>query len=195
MSGERASPWRLPTSLEVGGVDYPIRTDFRDVLYLLEIFGDPEYEPDEQGAICLRVMYPQWESIPAERQEEALARAVEFIDMGVGGENGRDRGRKPRTVDWEQDGPIIVPAVNKVLGQEVRAMEYLHWWTFLGAYMEIGESLFTTVLGIRQKRARGKKLEKYEQEFCRDNRDLVTLRKKQTAAERERQDALKTLFV
>ena len=192
MSGERASPWRLPTSLEVGGVDYPIRTDFRDVLYLLDIFADPEYEPDEQGAICLRVMYPQWESIPAERQEEALSRAATFID---GGYPAGDRRKMPRTVDWAQDGPIIVPAVNRVLGREVRAMEYLHWWTFLGAYMEIGESLFTTVLGIRQKRARGKKLEKYEQEFYRNNRGLVDLRKKETAADRERRAALKTLFV
>ena len=49
-------------------------------------------------------------------------------------------------MDWDQDAPLIVPAINKVLGGEVRAMPYLHWWTFVGAYMEIGEGVFSSVL-------------------------------------------------
>lgn len=190
------NPWDLPTALEVGGAAYAINTDFRDVLYLLDVFADPGYEPDEQGAICLRVLYSDWESIPAALQGEALEQAVAFIDGNVQAEAGR---RRPRTVDWAQDGGMIVPAVNRVLGQEIRALEYLHWWTFLGAYMEIGESLFTTVVGIRQKRARGKPLEKYEQEFARENSALVTLRPRRTAAqaaaEQERRARLKELFV
>ena len=91
--------------------------------------------------------------------------------------------------------PIIIPAANRVLGQEVRAMPYLHWWTFLGAYMEIGDSLFSTVLGLRQKRAKGKKLEKYEQEFYKENRALVDLRKKETPADSARWEELQKLFV
>ena len=186
------SPWELPTSLCVGGVEHPICSDFRDVLYVLGIFADPDYEPDEQAAICLRVLYRDWESIPAALQGEALEQAAAFIDGGVPTEAGR---RRPRTMDWEQDGSLIVPAVNKALGQEVRAMGYLHWWTFLGAYMEIGESLFSTVVGIRQKRAKGRKLEKYEEEFARENRALVTLHHRPTQAEREQRAALKELFV
>lgn len=187
------SPFELPTSLDIGGVGYAIRTDFRDVLYLLQIFADPGYEPDEKGAICLRVLFPDWEDIPAERQSEALEAAVAFIDGGLPAGGGQRPG--PRTVDWEQDGPMILPAVNRVLGREARAMPYLHWWTFLGAYMEIGEGLFTTVLGIRQKRAKGKPLEKYEREFYRENKQLITLRQKMTQEERARQAELKTLFV
>ena len=29
-------------------------------------------------------------------------------------------------MDWGEDAPIILPAVNRVLGQEVRAVEHLH---------------------------------------------------------------------
>lgn len=184
--------WELPTSLEIGGVGFPICTDFRDVLYLMGIFSDPDYEQDEKGAILLRVMFEDWEAIPVELHEEALEKAMAFIDAGIPEGNGKKR---PRTVDWEQDGPIILPAVNRVLGQDVRGMEYLHWWTFLGAYMEIGESLFSTVLGIRQKKAKGKKLEKYEQEFYTENKSLITIRRKETEADRERRDELKKLFV
>ena len=186
------SPWELPMALEVGGAEYAIRTDFRDVLHLLDVFADPAYEPDEKAAVCLRVMYPDWESIPQQLQQEAVDAAVGFIDGGVPADGKR---RGPRLVDWQQDGPIIIPAVNRVLGQEVRAAEYIHWWTFLGAYMELGECLFSTVLGLRQKRAKGKKLEKYEQEFYRQNRALVDLRKRGSAEDTARRAALKELFV
>ena len=98
-------------------------------------------------------------------------------------------------MDWEQDACIILPAVNRVLGGEVRAMPYLHWWTFLGAYMEIGESLFSTVLSIRDKRARGRKLETWEQEFYKANRALIELKKPETEDDKARRAALKELFV
>lgn len=42
-------------------------------------------------------------------------------------------------MDWEQDSPIIAPAVNKNIGKDIRSLEYMHWWTFLGAYMEIAD--------------------------------------------------------
>lgn len=186
------NPWDLPSVLTVGGVDYAIRTDFRDVLHVLDVFADKSYEPDEKAAVCLRVMYPDWESIPPELHQQAVEAAVAFIDAGIPA-GGKRKG--PRLVDWEQDGPVIIPAVNRVLGCEVRAMEHLHWWTFLGAYMELGECLFTTVLGLRQKRARGKKLEKYEQEFVRENRALVEIRERESPEEAARRAALKELFV
>ena len=186
------SLWRLPKELTVGGRAYAIRTDFRDVLHLLDVFADPEYEPDEKAAVCLRVMYPDWESIPQQLQQAAVDAAVGFIDGGVPVDGKR---RSPRLVDWQQDGPIIIPAVNPVLGQEVRAAEYIHWWTFLGAYMELGECLFSTVLGLRQKRAKGKKLEKYEQEFLKENRALVELHKRRTPEDEAQRAALKKLFV
>ena len=171
--------WELPTCLEIGGVGYRIRTDFRDVLYVLGQMADPENGAEERTTMCL-LLYEDWESIPTERWGEAMTAAGAFLSGGL-----EDDGRKrPRTVDWEQDAPIIIPAVNKVLGRDVRNMEHLHWWTFLGAYMEIGESLFSTVVNIRQKRARGEKLEKYEQRFCRENRGLVEIRRRYTAAEK-----------
>ena len=148
------SPYELSTSLRVGDVDYPIRTDFRDILYLLQIFQDPQYEPDERAAIALRVLYETWEDIPQEKYDEALEKAAAFIDGGLPGGKGPGG---PRVMDWEQDAALILPAVNRILGAEARAVPYLHWWTFLGAYMEIGESLFSTVLDIRRKRAKGRR--------------------------------------
>jgi len=86
-------------------------------------------------------------------------------------------------MDWEQDFPIIAAPVNRVLGFECREVPYLHWWTFLAAYNEIGDCLFANVVSIRKKKAQGKKLDKADQAFARENSDLVNFRVKATAAE------------
>jgi hypothetical protein len=44
--------------------------------------------------------------------------------------------------------------------------------------MEIGECIYTTFVNIRKKRNKGKKLEKYEQEIYRENKDLIDLKNK-----------------
>lgn len=184
------SAWILPTSLTIGGVGYDIRTDFRDILHILRYFSDPDYEDDEKWMICMQVLFLHPESIPPEHYEEAAQQAVAFIDMGI----GNDGHKRPTCMDWEYDAPILIPAINRVLGREVRAIEYLHWWTFLGAYMEIGESLFSSVLNIRQKKAKGKKLEQHEREFMRENRDLITIPKKYSEAEKAKRDKLNKLL-
>ena len=94
---------------------------------------------------------------------------------------------------WEQDAGMIVPAVNRVAGCEVRALPYLHWWTFLGYYMEIGDGLFAQVLNIRQKKSKGKKLEKWEKEFYRENKKIIDLKKEAKRPEQETEE-LRALF-
>lgn len=175
----------LPTSLCVSGVSYPIRSDFRVVLDILVAMSDPDMEAWEKQEVMFQILYPDWESIPANAYTEACEKAVEFIDYTI-----PDSRPKPRTMDWEQDAAIIIPAVNKVAGREVRAAEYLHWWTFLGYFMEIEDGIFSQVLAIRQKRAKGKKLEKWEREFERDNADLVRLEKKITKDQREEMESI-----
>lgn len=181
--------WELPTELEVGGEYWHIKSDFRDILGILMCFNDPEFA-DVAPEVCLELLYEDYENMPFEMHTEAMQQAIEFIDMGL-----KDDGtRKPHTMDWEQDATIIIPSVNRVLGKEIRAVEYLHWWTFLGAYMEIGESLFSQVLYIRSKKAKGKKLEKHEQEFYKDNKQLIDLKIHYTDEEKEEQERLKALL-
>ena len=184
------SAWELPDSLFVAGKEWKIRTDFRAILDILRYFDDPEYEPDERWEICLDILYEEYEDMPYWAKQEAAEKALDFIDMGI-----KDDGRhKPHTMDWEQDAPVYIPAINRVLGNEIRSMEYLHWWTFLGAYMEIGECLFSQILNVRLKKTKGKKLEKWEQEFYKDNKELVDLRKKYTEEEKEEHKKLLALF-
>lgn len=182
--------WKLPTSLCVGGENWNIRSDFRVVLDILKYFSDPDYELDEQWEICLDILYEDYADMPAQLKQEAAEKAMDFINMGV----EDDKKPKPRMMDWGQDAPVIIPSVNRVLGKEIRALPYLHWWTFLGAYMEIGEGLFSQIIGIRQKKSKGKKLEKWEQEFYRENKELIDLKKKYSEEEKEEQNRLLAIF-
>ena len=185
--------WELPTSISVNNTEYAIRTDYRAVMDLLTAFSDKEMlgESEEEtniirALLILNILFV--DEVKPEDQNEAIKKAIEFIDMGI--ESSRDV-KKPTLMDWEQDAPLIIPAINKVLGREIRADKYMHWWTFLSAYMEIGECSFTHIINIRDKKAKGKKLEKWELEYIQEHKDIVLLREKFTEKEQLEREAEK----
>lgn len=172
--------YTLPTSVEINGQEYEVRSDFRAILDILEAINDVELDDQERAAVVLDIFYPGFEDMPSDDYEGAIAKCMWFINCGQ--EN--DTGKKPKKlVDWQQDFPVIVAPVNRVMGTEVRLLDYLHWWTFIGAYQEIGDCLFAQIVGIRQKLASGKSLDKSEREFYRNNRNLVDLKQRYTDAE------------
>lgn len=191
--------WKLPTFLNVGGRDYKIRTDYRVILDILAAMNDPDiFEPgmsqeemqQEKIMTMLQILYVDFENMPPRDWKEGAEKACDFIDCGI-----KDDGKpKPRTMDWDQDAPLIVPAINKSVKIDVRSVKYMHWWTFFGLYMEIGESTFSTVVSIRDKKRRGKKLEKWEQEFYRNNKHLVDLKARKIERSEEEKEALRNLF-
>lgn len=185
---------RLPMTLVIAEREYPIQTDYRNILPILQAANDPDCSPREQLYIMLKRIYrEQLDVIPKEHQEEAAKQAQWFIDCGRTDEN---RNKPPvRLIDWEQDEPLIFPAVNKVAGTEIRSASYIHWWTFMGYFMEVGgDGLLSTVLGIRQKNAKRKKLEKHEMEFYRNNKAMCDIKKRYSAEEQAEIDRLKKLF-
>ena len=185
--------WELPTSISVNNTEYAIRTDYRAVMDLLTAFSDKEMlgESEEEtniirALLVLNILFI--DEVKPEDQNEAIKKAIEFIDMGI--ESSRDV-KKPTLMDWDQDAPLIIPAINKVLGREIRADKYMHWWTFLSAYMEIGECSFTHIINIRDKKAKGKKLEKWELEYIQEHKDIVLLREKLNEKEQLEREAEK----
>lgn len=163
--------WSLPKTLNVGGKDYNIRYQFGAVLDVLAAYGDQEMEEEDKAEVMMTIIYPELKDIPSEHIAEAYKKACEFIDCGQ-----KDSGRPHKKImDWSQDADLIIPAINNVAGMEVRANPELHWWTFCGYYMSIGDSLFSTVIHIRRKKTERKKLDKWEEEFYRENKHLIDL--------------------
>lgn len=172
--------YTLPKRLDIHGAEYAIRWDFRAALDICAALSDPELDDRERALAALMIFYPDFDAMPAEHVQEALRQCFWFLN---GGEEERSAKPQRKLMDWEQDFGLIVGPVNRVLGADVRGMEQLHWWTFLAAYMEIGDCMFAQVVAIRKKRAEGRKLSKEDRAFLRENRDLVELRTHYTAEE------------
>ena len=184
--------YELPTSLNISGVDFSIRTDFRVIIDILIAMNDPELDDQAKAVVMLQILFEDWQNIPTEHLTEACQKACEFIDCGQTNDNPNKP--KPRLMDWEQDGDMIVPAVNKVAGTEVRAVSYMHWWTFFGYFMEVGESLFSTVLGIRSKKAHGERLDKWEKKFYHDNKNIIDIKTRLSDEEQAYKDKLNEML-
>ena len=156
----------LPEEAEVGGRLYSIRADFRVILEIFVMLGDPDLSDADKTEAMIRMFY-------VERPEDRAAAVAAFRDFVEPGQGRRKRGGAP-LIDWEKDFDLMVAPVNRVLGTECRALPFLHWKSFLAAYMEIPpESVFSQVLHIRTKLRSGEKLEKHERKWYRENRDLV----------------------
>ncbi len=163
----------LPYTLNIDGREYDINCDFRDVINMLCAYGDPELNNRQRAYILIHNLYVNDEEISPENLDEALKQACWFIDCGKKYEKTENA---PRLMDWEQDYNIIISAVNKSANVlDIRELPFLHWWTFMGYFQERGECIFSSVVEIRDKLKKGKKLEKYEREFLSANRGQVVL--------------------
>lgn len=182
--------WSLPEALEVQGRQYAINADFRDVLEVIRWLNNPDEDERVRYFVSLKLFFEDWDSIPQKDQEEAARQMMIFIAGGV-----EDTGPAgPRLIDWEQDQGMIVADVNKVAGCEIRALPFVHWWTFLAWFGGIGEGQLSTVVSIRDKRRRGKKLESWEKEYYQQHKSEVDLRPRYTAEELAEQERLKKLL-
>ena len=164
--------YELPTSIMLNGQSFAVRNrgDFRTVLDCIKALEDPDLTKEERIVAALIIFYEDLQGI---EDLEKLPDSVEaFKEMGRWINCGRDSvGAQThfKLVDWEKDSMLICSAINNVAQKEIRSEPYIHWWTFMGYYLAIGECSFSTVVSIRNKRARGKKLEKHESQFVIDN--------------------------
>lgn len=188
----------LPETLLVGGEEYPIRTDYRNVLQVFEAFQDPELTQEEKWIVAIYLMFEDFscadDVLQAARDGFNLEDAIKQISWFISAGQPEKQVLEKPTYNWAQDEQMIFSAVNKVAGRETRELEYLHWWTFLGYFNEVGEGTFSFIVGIRHKLNNGKKLEKHEKEFLAQNKELVKLEKPKTKEEQEQEDAYNALL-
>lgn len=174
--------WGLPMQAELGGVRYAIRSDYRDVLELLRWLNgqaDPALDQSERWYVAMRLFYPEFAALPQPLWSDATQFLTEFLAAGR-----REQPRPgPALMDWQQDAPLIAAGISKAAGQDVRTLPYLHWWSFLAWFDAIGEGSFATVVAIRDKLRRGKRLENWELDYYRTHRAVVELRGVESAEE------------
>lgn len=188
----------LPEVLSVGGVEYSIRTDYRNILQIFEAFQDPELTQEEKWIVAIYLLFEDFscadDVMQAAQNGFDLGEAMKQISWFISAGRPEKQVLEQPTYNWTQDEQMIFSAVNKVAGRETRELEYLHWWTFLGYFNEVGEGTFSFIVGIRHKLNKGKKLEKHEKEFLSHNKEIVLMKKPLTKEEQEQEDAYKSLL-
>lgn len=171
--------YELPTTIQINDTTYTIRNqgDYRMVLDCFKVLNDVELSENERILACLIIFYEDFNdiesvlSLDGDTTKSLIDNAFLFFNCGQQSVAGKTN---YKTIDWEQDSQLISSAVNKVAGREIRADQYLHWWTFMGYFNAVGESALATVVGIRSKIVKQEKLEKYEQKFRADNPQYFT---------------------
>lgn len=171
--------WNLPKSVEINGEKHNItkECDYRVILDCWNALKDYRLEPNEQITCALTIFYDDYATIlnsDSELLKLFIGKMTEIIDGDSSAPTVTGRKLKP-IVDFEKDFPLIASALLPVLGYDVRGADYLHWWTFLGAFREIKEGAYASVLRIRTKQARGISLSADEKRFYRENREIVDI--------------------
>jgi len=164
--------YELPTSIDIDGEPFKIRDngDFRMVLHCFEVLNAEDLNDREKIIAALMIFYEKLNTVESvlalKHVEDAIKNMFVFINCGQEEESKK---AEATLIDWEKDSMLITSAINNVAGKEIRAEKYLHWWTFIGYYMAIGECPLSNIVAIRYKIAKGKKLEKHEKKFRDEN--------------------------
>lgn len=182
----------LPKQLEVGNKYYDIRWDYKNCLLLMSALNDREFNEYERAFVLLDILFVNSSEIPDTYLQDAVEKGIWFLNCGKNADSKKVIS-KP-LYNLEQDEQMIFSAINKVAGREIRLDDDLHFWTFMGYFNEVGEGMFSTVVAIRDKRNKHKKLEKWEQEFYRKNKDIVDLKTPLTEREKEEMRELNKLL-
>lgn len=189
--------YEIPTYIQLGEQSYAIREqgDYRMVLDCFKALNDDELSIRERIYSSLIIFYDDMEDIEDLDKFEDINEAIKamYVFFNCGGELIEEVKQTPRLIDWEHDEQLICSAINKVAGQEIRSIPYIHWWTFMGWYLAIGESPLSHIVGIRHKLATNQKLEKYEKKFQQENPQYFTM-EFMTEEDREYEDFLKNVW-
>jgi len=179
--------YSLPKEKVLGQKVFRLSTDFRQVLKIICVLEDPDLPEYIRWLTALNLFYEP--EVPKAYRREAMEYLASFLSAGEG--PGQPA---PKLLDWQQDADAIISGVNKVAGQEVRALPYVHWWTFLSWFHGIEGGALATLVSVRDKLSRGKKLEDWEKDYYRQNKQKVELKKRYSAAEIAEQNRLKAMI-
>lgn len=164
--------YELPVSIEIQGTPFRIREngDFRMVFSCFNALNDIELSEQERIIACLMIFYEDFNTLESVSSFEHLNEAIKgmFLFFNCGQEE-QETPHNYKLIDWEKDSLLVCSAVNNVAQKEIRAEKYVHWWTFIGYYMAIGECALSTIVTIRYKILKGQKLEKHERKFRQEN--------------------------
>lgn len=134
-----------PKSLNIGGLEYPINSDFRTVLRYNQRLKKIDNEDTERIMQCMQLVFCK--GLP-EDLIEAIQSLNWFIRCGR-----KEKKRRPsnkllginsnQPFEFETDGEMIYSAFkrNDVYGIDLHEIPYLHWWEFIAMLDDLPDSV------------------------------------------------------
>lgn len=181
----------LPNSIKLGEKEYSIRSDYRAGIRLMQMFEDHELTDNEKLFIAMKVIFKD-AVIPGVYLQEALEKTGWFLNGGELNQTSSS-GSQRRLYSWNQDLRFIIAAVDKTVGFSVRGKAFFHWWDFLSAFSEVGESSFTTIVSQRLLKQKGKQTES-DIDWWAENADIAELKIQRSKEEQDAVDRFNKLL-
>ncbi len=171
----------LPTAIEVEGIEYDINADYQTGIKIIMAFEDFELTQYEKCMVLAELLYKE----PPHNLNEAIKQGIRFLDCG-GGNQGGGESDGIRKYSFTQDDKYIYRAVDGVLHGRLSKGDFVHWWEFVLAFMELPEECFMSrLIYLRTQKAKGK-LSKEERELYYKIQDVVDLKEEYSIEEQER---------
>ena len=167
---------KLPEAVLIDGEEYPINTDFRVAIKIIEAFESEELTSLEKNEIMLELLYGE-KTIP-HNIPEALEMALRFLD-GDCNETEKSPGEDDSSGDcrlysFTQDARYIFSGILQTHGIDITTQD-MHWWKFIVLFMDLDKDcFFNQLLSIRSRLKKGK-LTKEERQWYNENKKIVDL--------------------
>jgi len=140
----------LPETVKIGGLSYPIDTDFRSWIRLEELLLDDAFTKQEKVELALDLIFPA--PVPSFLQGDALAQIFWFYAEGKEHklpDPEDEEEAAERIFSYEEDGGYIYAAFLEQYGLDL-TKDTLHWWQFMALFKSLNpETLFVKIMGYR----------------------------------------------
>lgn len=163
----------LPTKIKVNENVYDINYDYRTIINIILAFEDNELTNEEKVYIMLNNLYK--DEILEEDMEEAIIKAIKFIDCGKDYSNNNV---SDRVYSFNKDASYIFTGINSTHHIDIDEKPDLHWWKFVVFFMDMSsECMFGELIYYRTRKLEGKltKEEKKQYEKIKNLVDLETV--------------------
>ena len=144
---------KLPTSVLIYGVEYPIRSNFRTMIKFEQLMQDPEVKDQDKVQLALRLFYP----VIPDDMEQAVERLLWFYrcdkrdNLYVKKTKKRKSKMTDRIYDFEHDDEYIYAAFMSQYKLDLQKVTYLHWWKFRAMFNSLNDD--TQFVKIQEYRA------------------------------------------
>lgn len=184
----------VPSTLNVGGINYEINCDFRTSILFELMMQDRSVSKEDKLKIAIELYFRE---VPS-NLEEAINKIVWFYKCGK--EDKKQTGEVSQTqkqiYSFEYDAEYIYSAFLSQYGIDLQDIDNLHWWKFKAMFQGLNdENEIVKIMGYRAINLNEIK-DKQQKAHYRKLKRLYKLPDNRTEEEKERMvvDAFASLF-